>query len=74
MAGFAKEIGQSQLREGWRSACGVCFVVMFHGVCFVVVFWCQATFSYRICKKVEFGPAKMVKMANFLALITEKHR
>ena len=38
-------------------------------MCFVVVFWGQATFSYRTCKKVKFGPAKM---ANFSALTTQK--
>ena len=40
---------------------------------FDVVFWGRATFSYCTCNKVEFGPAKMVKMVDFSALITEKH-
>ena len=44
--------------------CAMCNLWLCFGV--------EQLFCYHTCKKVEFGPAKMVKMADFSALITHK--
>ena len=62
------EIGQHWWRVGWQAACSVCFVVVFAVCVLWLCFGVKQLFSYRTCKRVEFGPAKM---ADFSALTTK---